>query len=170
MTAWLLSLAAALALSAASCGGGATYDGVRYRADDLAFRAGPVPASWRRLETSHGRLAFRDDAAAATVIVNGRCGKDGDDTPLAALTNHLFLQFTEREVESEQTVPFDGREAQKTVLTAKLDGVQFRFFAVVLKKDGCVYDLVLMAEPSTFDAARGPFERFVSTFSGEGAP
>ncbi len=170
MNAWLLPLTAALALSAASCGGGATYDGVRYRADDLVFRAGPAPASWRRLETSHGRLAFRDDAARATVIVNGRCGRDGDDTPLIALTNHLFLQFTEREIESEETVPFDGREARRTVLTAKLDGVALRFMAVVMKKDGCVYDLVLMSEPSTFATARGPFERFVATFSGEGQP
>ena len=165
-----LMLTAALALLVASCGGGATYDGVRYRAPDLAFRTGPVPPTWRRLDASHGRLAFRDDDAASTVVVNGRCGQDGDDTPLEALTNHLFLQFTEREVEQEETVPFDGREARRTVLTAKLDGVRLRFMAVVLKKDGCVYDLVLMSDPASFARARPAFERFVATFSGEGRP
>ena len=45
-------------------------------------------------------------------MVNGRCGKDGEDVPLASLTQHLFLGFTEREIDCEQTVvPFDGREA-----------------------------------------------------------
>lgn len=166
----ILTLTVALGLFAASCGGGATYDGARYRADDLAFRAGPVPATWRRLDASHGRLAFRDDDASSTIVLNGRCGQDGDDTPLEALTNHLFLQFTEREVEQEETVPFDGREARRTVVSAKLDGVRFRFMAVVLKKDGCVYDLVLMSEPGSFARARPTFERFVATFSGEGRP
>lgn len=147
-----------------------TFDGARYEGGGFRFRTGPTPASWQRLEATHALLAFRDEAAEATVMVNGRCGKDGDDVPLAALTQHLFLNFTEREIESEDTLPFDGREARRTVLAAKLDGVPKRFETLVAKKDGCVYDFVLISAPATFDRSRPAFDGFVGGFHAEQTP
>jgi len=57
------------------------------------------------------------------VLVNARCGHDGDDIPLLALTQHLFMNFTERQTVEQKIVPLDGREAMHTILSAKLDGV-----------------------------------------------
>lgn len=151
-------------LLAVGCASGPRYEGQVYRGEGLSFRTGPVGDGWVRLEVSHGLLAFRDEQAQATVLVNGRCGRDGDDVPLPALAAHLFLRFTERVIEEEALVPFDGREALRTVMSARLDGVPMRFEAVVLKKDGCVYDLVLMGAPGRFDGARPAFDRFVEGF------
>ncbi len=159
-------LAGAAALLVAGCGAEAFRDS-RYEGRDLAFRVGPRPEGWSRLEASHGLLAFRDERLNATVLVNGRCGEDGEDVPLAALTRHLFLQFTEREVDEERLLPFDGREALYTTLRAKLDGVPKRFAALVLKKNGCVYDFVLVSEPASFGRARADFDRFVMGFRAE---
>ena len=94
----------------------------------------------------HALLAFRDDAQSATIGVNGRCGKDGDDVPLQALTHHLFLHFTDREVISQKTLTLDGRDAMRTEMLAELDGVPKRFTIYVLKKDGCVYDMLHIAD------------------------
>jgi hypothetical protein len=94
--------------------------------------------------------------------MNGRCGVDGDDVPLAALTHHLFLNFTKRHVESQQTVELDGREALRTELTAELDGVSKRFLVFVMKKDGCVYDFMWIGAA---EASPGEFQRFVQGFS-----
>lgn len=152
---------------AAACASGPRFDGQTYRGHGLLFRTGPVAEGWSALDASHGLLAFRDEAARATILVNGRCGLDGDDVPLTALTAHLFLRFTERKIDEETLVPFDGREALRTVMTAKLDGVPMSFEAVVLKKDGCVYDFVLIASPETFAGARPGFERFVEGFHAE---
>lgn len=163
----LFALPISLAASAMGCGGGPTFDGRHYRGHGVAFGVSGVPAAWARLRVSEGLLAFRDEGANATVLVNGRCGKDGDDVPLTALTQHLFFQFTEREVEEEQVFSMDGREAQRTVLLAKLDGVPKRFETVVMKKDGCVYDLVLIADPASFARARPPFEALVASFKTE---
>src|SRR4030095_13677369 len=99
------------------------YDGRIYRNDDLAFRIGPVPEGWRPIEASDALLAFRDDGGKTTIAVNARCGLDGDDIPLSALTQHLFLQFTERHLESQDLVRMDGREALRTQIVAALDGV-----------------------------------------------
>jgi hypothetical protein len=163
---WAHLLALSLFAVLAGCGG-ARFNGQVYRGEGLAFRVGAVPPAWRRIDTSQGLLAFRDDEQSATVLVNGRCGKDADDVPLSALTQHLFLMFTDRNIEEEENVPFDGREARRTVLSAKLDGVPKRFEAVVLKKDGCVYDFVLISEPASFAQARPGFDQFVSGFHAE---
>lgn len=163
----LLSSALAIASSAlaiAGCGGGASFDGTVYRSADIAFRIPPAPASWQRISVSDAAVAYRDDERGATVVLNGRCNQE-EDVPLIALTHHLFLRFTEREVLRQEVVPFDGREAMHSVLSAKLDGVPKVFDVWVLKKDGCVYDLILIADPARYAASEPAFSRMVRGFS-----
>jgi len=159
-------LRAGLAFSFALAVGCATtaFDGRVYRQDDLAFHVGPMPARWRAIEVEGALLAFRDDAHTATIALNGRCGLDGDDVPLEALTHHLFLHFTERTlVGKQERVNLDGRAALRSELVAELDGVPMRYLVYVLKKDGCVYDFMHVT-PSADPAARADFERFVQGF------
>lgn len=144
--------------------GGPTFNGRVFQNDELAFRVGPIPASWRGIEADQALLAFRDDKANATIAVNGRCGRDGDDVPLQALTHHLFLQFTDRHVLSQRRLAMDGREALRTELLASLDGVPKHFTVYVLKKDGCVYDFLHIAGgPAATKTA--VFDRFVAGFA-----
>lgn len=162
--AWVLALELA-----AGCGGGPHYDGRHYRGEDIGFRIGPPPDRWRRLESDEALLAFRDDQDQATIAVNGRCHRDGDDVPLQALTHHLFLNFTEREVIEQRELRLDGRAALETDLVARLDGVPKRFLVIVLKKDGCVYDFLHIADTDAGDAGHQEFRAFVNGFQ-VGAP
>lgn len=162
------SLAAALALAAfgalAGCGREA-FDGRVYHAGRESFRVGPVPSAWERVSLEGAMLAFRDPDSGGSIAVHAQCGRDADDVPLAALTNHLLIGFTERDVKLEQTVPLDGREARHTVVHAKLDGVPIALDAWVLKKDGCVYDLVYVVAPARHEAGAGAFDAFARGFS-----
>lgn len=152
---------AALILSACASAG---FDGRVYRDDEVRFRVGPVPSAWRKLDVDDARLAFRDDSANATVAVNGRCGLDADDVPLTSLTQHLFLQFTDRVQTSQAKVSLDGREALRTEISAALDGVKKQYLVYVLKKNGCVYDFMYIAADSA-PGSRADFERFVQGFA-----
>jgi len=154
----------AIALLVTACGG-PPFNGTVYDDGKLHFRTGPIPSSWHAIEADGTLLAFRDDATPATVALNGRCGMDGDDVPLASLTQHLFLQFTERELKSQQELNIDGRAALRTELVGRLDGVPKQFLVYVLKKDGCVYDFWRVSEPTAADAAA--FEGFVKGFATE---
>jgi hypothetical protein len=156
-------LAACLALFTACSAG--HFDGHVFRKGEVAFRLAQVPPSWRLLEVSDTALAFRDDQSTSTVAINGRCGKDADDVPLRSLTQHLFLQFTERNTQEQETFGLDGREALFSRLDAKLDGVRKYFQVVVLKKDGCVYDFMQIASQPQ---PKEPFVEFVSGFSSLG--
>lgn len=157
-------MGAALAGSLAALFGCATqpFDGRVYRDGDLAFRVGPIPNDWRAIAAENTLLAFRDDGDQSTIAVSGRCGKDGDDVPLEALTHHLFLHFTDRRVQSQETLPLDGRDALRTRMLAELDGVPKHFTVFVLKKDGCVYDFMRIGA-SAEDSE--DFERFVQGFA-----
>jgi hypothetical protein len=148
----------------AGCGK-AAFDGHVFQNDELAFRVQSVPSDWQPLEAEGALLAYRDARTPATIAVSGRCGSDGDDVPLESLTHHLFLQFTERTVETQVNVQLDGREALHTEMLAKLDGVTKRYTVFVLKKNGCVYDFVHVAPPSAPADGRREFVAFVQGFS-----
>ena len=152
-----VALSLVLLSSCASSG----FDGRVYRSDDLSFHVGPVPGSWRSVSVDGTRLAFRDDAASATIQVSGRCGVDGDDVPLEALTHHLFLNFTKRNLLKQERVELDGRAALRTELGAELDGVPLQYLVYVLMKDGCVYDFIHVSPGAR---GRGEFERFLQGF------
>jgi hypothetical protein len=158
----------ALAVLASTCSWGCAssgFDGRVYHDGAMRFRVGQIPGSWRAVGADGTLLAFRDDAANATVALNGRCGIDGDDVPLSSLTQHLFLEFTDRTPVAQQTLSLDGREALRTEITAALDGVKKRYLVYVMKKDGCVYDFMYIAAAEVDSGARAEFERFVQGFS-----
>ncbi len=146
------------------------WDGRTYANDGMRFQTGPVAPGWRSIEPGYARLAFRDAARDLVISVNGRCGRDSDDVPLQALTQHLFLYFTDRQILKQETLTLDGREALRTELSAKLDGVPRRFVVYVLKKDGCVYDFVLIATPSVAASSIQEFDQFVFGFSTKAHP
>ncbi len=157
-------------LLAAGCGHTATLDDGVLRKADVSVRFGAVAAGWTRIAVPGADLAYRDDAHAGSILFDVRCHDRDGDAPLVALTGHLIMGTTERDVQSEETVPFDGREALHTVMTAKLDGVPMQYDLYVMKKDGCVYDLVYVAPPDRFTAGAPSFERFATGLHGTSGP
>jgi hypothetical protein len=157
-----------------ACGGAPAdaKDATIVREGPVAFKLPLPPPTWKRIKVTHASLSFRDDVHDASVLINGRCAALDGDTPLVALTNHLVMGTTEREIDSQNVEPFDGREALHTRLHAKLDGVPFAFDIFVLKKDGCVYDFVYIAAREAIDSGAPEFGSFVRgfhTLAGSGA-
>jgi len=161
----LLSLALGGILGA--CAAASSFDGATVHGmSGVAYRIGDVPSGWRRIEIQSADLAFRDDAHEASILVNGRCTGRDTDAPLAVLVRHLMMGTTEETALDDDPKPFplDGREALERQLQAKLDGVVMQYDIFVLKKDGCVYDLVYVAPPAHFAGGRTAFGEFARGF------
>ena len=165
-----LATAALVILAGAACGHAQSFDEGVLRKDGVAVRIGPVPPGWRRIRVDGADLAFRDDERSGSALFNVRCGQRDDDAPLTVLTDHLIMGTTEREFDAQDTVPFDGREALHTLLRAKLDGVPMQYDIYVMKKDGCLYDLVYVAPPGRFTDGATDFEHFAMGLRTEAAP
>lgn len=145
----------------------AHFDGVEYRDQEVRFRLGPIPSGMREIQSDAAKVTLQNDKIGATIAVAGRCGQEADDVPLQALVQHLFLQFQDREIVHEERFTLDGRAALETELTASLDGVLRHFVVVVLKKDGCIYDMYHVdrgGESPELRASREDFRRMAAGF------
>jgi hypothetical protein len=158
-----------LAAFAPACAPEAWSGGALHK-DGQTVTLGPVPPSWRRIEVGGADLAFRDPSREGSALFDVGCGRHDDDAPLSVLTEHLIMGTTEREFDTQEVIPFDGREAMHSLLRAKLDGVPMRYDIYVLKKDGCVYDVVYVAPPDRFPAGSGEFERFAGGLHAASSP
>lgn len=157
-----LLFACAVSIGLAACGGG-TFERSIYRDSEASYRVGPIDAGWRRADVDDNDLAFYRDGVG-TISVNATC--DGyEDVPHAALVNHLLFGTTNRQFRTEEMLTLDGRGAYHVLVSAELDGVAMLIDAYVIKKDGCVYDLSLIASEATHPTVVSMFQQFVAGFS-----
>lgn len=155
-----------LALGLAGCAGG-LRDGV-FRKAAVAYRvSAPDPQAFRPVAFSDNDLAWAATRSSHLLAMNAVC-EGHDDAPLDVLTRHLLFGFTERTRVSDALEPLDGREALRTVWTAKLDGVPVELELVVLKKNGCVHDFTYVSPPGERAAHEADFEALVKGFRQQG--
>ncbi len=160
----LTSLALVLAMG---CGGGSSFAANVYRDPEATYRVGELGPDWERVAMQDNDLAWHNARIGAVAQVNASCDPY-QDVPLSALTNHLLIGFTDREFRSSETVPLDEREALRSHVVARLDGVPRELLLYVLKKDQCTYDFSLIAPPGeSYRAAEPEFERMVAGFTTE---
>lgn len=140
-------------------GGTFVKSGVRYR-------VGPVPPGFHPVSFADNDLAFESAPPGQAIAVNATCQGHGDAS-LEVLTRHLFTGFSDIELLGQTRTPLDARDALKTHVRAKLDGVACELMLVVMKKNGCVFDLSLLSPPSEFAAALPTFEELLHQFQVE---
>jgi hypothetical protein len=141
--------AAALVISA--CGTGKSFVGNRFEDRHVEYRVGAPGDGWREVQLETSNISWFNDAIGAGLLVNSHC-EGVQDSPLEGLTGELLIGTTERDVLEQTVRPWSGREAMETIATGKLDGVARKHALFVVKKDGCVYDIVYDAPVSSFDA------------------
>ena len=155
-----------LFLLLAACGASGTYQSGVYRDAETSYAVASPGDGWDAIEVrDRNDLAWRNPRVGAIVQVNSTCSAEYD-VPLTALTNHLLVGFTERDLQSQELEAMDGREALRTHVLAKLDGVPRELMLVVLKKNDCTYDFALVAPPGEpFAAGRVSFDAMLRSFA-----
>jgi hypothetical protein len=153
--------------------------GMAARASTIAFAtllggcavprlAGALPEPWSKIRGDAQSVAYHH-ASGGTIAADITCG-DADDVPLDVLTNHLLFGIRDRRELRRTGLIVDGRAALRTRLDGTIDGVRVTLDVVVLKKDGCTYDLLLLASPEVASRREPDFERFIAAFHRRTAP
>jgi hypothetical protein len=133
------------------------------------YKVGILPESWQRTHIPPYRLiAFRNDDLKSTIETDAFCDAAFDDASLKVLTTHLHFDLTDKKIRSEKSLLLDQREALRTVASGKVDGVLIVLDTVVIKKDNCLFDFALVADPKKYEAATADFEKFFEGFRYEG--
>jgi hypothetical protein len=153
---------AAAALFAAACHA-PTFSHDVYTDMRTAYRVGELPTEWVRTRSEGGDFAYAH-ADGGTIYADHACQGDIRDLPLHVLTNQMLFDVKITS-ESREPITLAGRKALRTRISGELDGVPIELDLVVLKKDGCTYDMVLIAGPATFADREQDFERFLRGFA-----
>jgi hypothetical protein len=149
------------------CAAHTTVRGDTYHARGTSYRLGSLSAGWQQ-HASDADAAFYHPDLDAMIFVDSECPME-HDAPLNVAANTLVMGFTDRQTLGEELVPLAGREALHRRLQAKLDGVPLTLDFFVLKKDGCLYDLVYLAPVDTADRGAVDFGRLVAGFDTVGS-
>lgn len=154
-------------LSNSACSTTGVLKGNIFEKKNNKYNIGLPGENWTQLRLKGADLAWINKNKNATILVNSQC-QNFKDTPLSALTVQLLLGLTEQNIISQEKKPWSNREALETVLTAKIDGVLRKFNIFVLKKDGCVYDIVFSASTHSYDLEVDAFNQVRDQFNAQG--
>jgi hypothetical protein len=148
-----------IALIMSGCWGSTgSYVDRRFEDDHVHYNVGEPGPTWTRVALESTNVAWHNRELAAGILVNSHC-EGVKAAPLAGLTGELMMGSTEREVLSQTLRAFSGREALETIARSKIDGVVRQRAMFVLKKDGCVYDVIYDAPPDQFAAGLADYQK-----------
>jgi hypothetical protein len=134
-------------------------------AGDVCYKTGALPSGWRLVHQQGASVGFYSDAVGGVIEANATCRDDAEAAPLTTLTRQLLIGYTERKIDKQETVPLAEREALRTRVDAKLDGVPMALDLYVLKRNGCIFDLSYAAPPASFERGTADFATFVGGFT-----
>jgi len=160
-----LVLGAIVALTA--CAGRRIEHGVYH--SSKGYRVTLPGADWAVAEESKADLELRHHDGTAAMLANAQCDDRARTRSSDLLLGHLLIGIRGRATIEQEEVSVNGRQAVHRVLDGRLDAddAPTRIEAYVMRDERCVYDLVYAAPPSSFDAWRAEFRRFVESFAME---
>ena|SRR5438874_8884159 len=100
------------------------YDAAERRlcSGDTCYRMGELPG-WRLLRHRGGEIAFFRSDFDAVAQANATCRDDAEVASLEVLMRHLLIGYTDVQVQQNERVRLDGREALHHVIQARLDEI-----------------------------------------------
>lgn len=146
-----------------------------------SYRVGLPGAGWEPLAGEGLQAVWQHSTDPAIISVHGEC-EDHGDSDLEDFTDHQRIDYSKWEIVQEPTGELDAegrprmrprqyyttiadREALRTLVRANLDGADVTIEYVVLKKDGCLFDITYVAVPEAFDQHTGEFEKVIEGFA-----
>lgn len=141
---------------------GFLLDGI-YKNNELKFFAGSFPKPWKRLAVDGVNLAYYNTKNHAVMYVTGKC-KGSSDASLMVLRTHLLIGFKSKAYEASKKIKLHNRTAIHSILSAELDGVTRKVDYYIFKKNGCLFDLVLISSKKVFKQNQIFFKEVVDRF------
>ena len=132
--------------------------------DGTRYRTGALSPTWQRSSSRAKVASFYHSQLHSTIYSDAFCGAQFEDVKPTELMSQLESGLESKTQLKHSTVQVSGREALQSTFLGKLDGAQVSTQAVVLKRDRCMFDFVLISQPSFFVAAQADFQKFISGF------
>ncbi len=128
------------------------------------FQVGRLSGDWHEVRSGARAVTLRHAASGAEIMVSTFCGPSYEDAAPKAAMARLFTGFPPVQVDAPETLMLDQRQAMRQRSLRRVDGVAMAFDAVVVAKNECNVDFVLMGPPAALHDRRNDFEIFFRGF------
>ena len=128
----------------------------------VAFRPPAPPFEKAKLEGSADEM-WRNPKTGNNISYFTQCG-DKSDPELTSIRNELALGLSEYQVLQSDRVPYNGREALRSLISGKVDGIESMMDVIILKKNGCIYGITFVGLSQKLKVDQPAFEKFVREF------
>ena len=119
---------------------------------DTLYRLSDPASDWIRVKPGSADRAWRHQQNHAVMYVDVNCEAKFRDRSLDDSLLSLFWGIKVGEVLNKERLEIDRRAALYQVVNAEIDGVRAKIGGVVVSKNACLYDFLLISEPSEYDA------------------
>lgn len=108
-----------------------------------AYQLGALSHEWQIMTDKGAQVEWLHKEWGTSIATSALCGSQFEDLPLRLLRQHQLAQMEKVEFIQEKNFMLDGRKALLTQLNAIVDGVPIYVELVVVKKNGCQFDMIL---------------------------
>ena len=150
-------------------GYGDTYYAKRTRGNkvghEATFSFALPPKGWKPAKEKGAQVLWVHESMPALIHLRAQCEMHGDSS-LESFTDHLRIDFREWKLLSQEPTTVAGRDAMHSIILASIDGgVETQMELIVVKKNGCLFDLQYIAAPEDFERGRAAYQQVVADFT-----
>ena len=131
------------------------------RSNEYKFQA--PDSTFRKIDSEQADLAWQNEKSGNTIAVLSECSETKDPS-LSDLESEMSQALNDSKVVRTQNTQFEDREALRSLLEGKVDGVAVRVDVLTFKKNSCSYTLTYMGRAQGFEKEQGVFENFLKGF------
>ena len=142
--------------------------GYRPHPQEGRYLTGEPQGEWEAVQPGSADHAWFNATDGAAIYTDSNCGRRYSDDSLDGMLNHLTSGIARGEPLSEVRLQLANREALVRTWLANLDGVPLQLGAMVMKRNDCIYDALLIAPEESFERNWADFERVIHGFAIEG--
>jgi len=132
------------------------------------YTVGKPGSGWSPQSPGSADHAWFHKELSATIYTSSACGARYEDGKLEDLSKHLTFGIATGDPIREEHTRLDNRAALIRVWPGALDGIGVQVGTAVTKKNACLYDILYVAPPATFDRGWPDFVQVVEGFSVDG--
>ena len=132
------------------------------------YKTGLPETGWEQVDPGSADLAWFNRTDGAMIYTDSNCGRRYEDSSLESMTDHITRGIALGDPTKEKRLHLAERDALVRSWSGRLDGVAIEVGVMVLKRNDCVYDALLISPERSFERAWVQFERVYSGFRVEG--
>ena len=124
---------------------------------NVAYTVDNPSHAWIELSESAADRAWRNPKYNSLIYVKANCGNYFEDRTLQDSLLSLTRGLHTRPPISTESIMISNREGLFRVLDSELDGVPVRLGILVVNKNNCLYDFLLISPQKSFEESIGDF-------------